>query len=210
MNQVIDDFYDVLFRPALGMERVVAERNHWQGLFVYLFVSFVSSITAFGTAAPTDLAGEYSQLLPPEAMTAILRSWPILNLIILLVFAPFVFLGWSALLHLIAHLLGGKGEVLQLAAGLGYGHLPYILVAPFGLVARYLPLDVVGLASLAALIWSIFLKVEAVRSVYGFSRGRAVLAYFLPFLAMMAAFILFMLLLGTFLTPLLSELFPLQ
>ncbi|MDW7652222.1 MAG: Yip1 family protein [Bacillota bacterium] len=208
MNQFIDDFYDILFKPALGMERVVRERSVWQGLIVYLAVSVVSAITTFGTMDTGEIGGELTQIMPPEAAEALLRSWPALNLIVILVFTPFLLFLWSAVVQISAELLGGKGRGLQVAAGIGYAQLPYILVAPFGLVARYLAFDVVSFVSFAAFIWTLVLKIEAIRAVHTFTRGRAALAFFLPVLALIAAAILFFLLVGSFLMPLMTELFP--
>jgi hypothetical protein len=208
VNQFIDDFYDILFKPVLGMERIVRERTVWHGLLIYLAVSLVSTITTFGAMDTGDLAAEMTQFISPDAAAALLRSWPVLNLIFILIFTPFLLFLWTAVLQFSAELLGGKGRGLQLGAGLGYAQLPYILVAPFGLVARYLAFDVVGLISLVAFIWAVILRIEAIRAAHVLTRGRAALTFFLPLLALIAASIIFFLLVGSFLMPLISELFP--
>ena len=208
MNQFIDDFYDILFKPAVGMDRITKERSVWQGLLVYLAISIVSTITTIGATGTADFAGELTQFVSPEVAATILRSLPVLNLLTILVFTPFLLFISAAVLHFSAELLGGEGKGLQLAAGLGYAQLPYILVAPFGLVARYLNINLVGVVSFVVFIWAIALKIEAVRAAFGFSRRRATLVYFLPFLAIVAAAIIFMLLMFSFLMPLMSQLLP--
>lgn len=209
MNQFIDDFYDTLFKPASGMARITSERTVWHGLIVYFAVTLVSSIVSFGTVDMGALSTELARYLPPQAVAAFLQSWPVLNMVMLFVLAPLLFFLWSALLQFSAELLGGRGRGVQVAAGIGYAQLPYILVAPLALVARYIPLDIVSLAGFAAFVWSVFLKTEAIRTVHGFSRRRAFLAYLLPFVLAVCAFILLFLLLSTFLMPLMSQLFPL-
>jgi hypothetical protein len=210
MNQFIDDFYDVLFKPSAGIARVVRERSVWNGVLVYLTVSLITSIATFGSGNTEILFGEWAQYLPPETMTSLIRSWPILNLILTIVLTPLLLFLWSAVLQFSAELMGGKGHGLQVAAGLGYAQLPYLLLAPFGLLARYLAVDIVSVASFAAFIWSILLKIEVLRAVHSFSRGRAALVYFLPVITLFVAMIFLMLLMGSFLMPLLSELVPLS
>ena len=210
MNQFIDDFFDILFKPTVGMARITKERSVWQGLLVYLAISVVSTITTVGATGTADYVGELSQFVSPEAATAILRSLPVLNVLVILVFTPFLLFISAAILQFSAELLGGRGKGLQLAAGLGYAQLPYILVAPFGLVARYLNFNVVGVVSFVVFIWAIVLKIEAVRAVFGFSHRRAALTYFLPVLAILVATIIFLLLMFSFLMPLMSLLFPIS
>lgn len=209
MNQFIDDFYDVLFKPSRGMARVAKERTVWHGLLVYLAVSLVSTLTALGSEPP-GMHGELARFFPGEAAAMLARSMPVLSLISILVFSPLLLFVWSAVLHFSGELLGGRGRATSLTAVIGYAQLPYLLVAPTALAARYLSVDIVGLAGLVAFIWSILLKIEGIRVVHDFSRRRAALAYFLPFLAALAAFLVFLLLLGAFLMPLLSQLFPIS
>lgn len=210
MNQFIDDFYDVLFKPALGIGRVVRERNVWHGLLIYLVVSLISSITAFSAGDPEGLAAEFSQIMPLETATALVQAWPLLNLFLVFALAPVMLFLSAAILQFSSELLGGQGRGVQLATGFGYAQLPHLLIAPFGLAARYLAFDIVGLVGFVAFIWSLVLKIETIHAAQGFSRRRATLAYFLPALVIAAAFIFLLLLLGSFLMPLLSELVPLQ
>lgn len=209
LNRFIDDFYDVLFKPARGMERVVAERTVWHGLAVYLAVSLVSTLTALATADPDIIGHDLGRFWPQETVTLILRSSPVLGLITILIFAPLLLFAWSAILQFSAELVGGRGRGLQLAAAVGYAQLPYLLVAPFTLLAVYTAFDLTGMATFAAFIWSVVLKTEAIRAAHLVSRGRAVLAYFLPVLLVLLAAVVFVLLAGAFLMPLLSRLFPL-
>jgi hypothetical protein len=208
INQFIDDFYDVLFKPVKGINRVAAERTIWHGLVVYMAVSLVSSLTAIATSNPGEVAGEFANFWSPEAMALLLSSSPALSLISIIVFAPILLFVWSAILNFSAELLGGQGRGMRLGAAIGYAQLPYILIVPLSLAARYLALDVVGVAGFAAFIWSVYLKITAIRAVHSFSLRRAALAYFLPAIVLLAAVIIFILFLSAFLMPLLMEIFP--
>lgn len=208
MNNLIDDFYDVLFKPQAGMSRVVSERTVWQGLFVYLAVSLVSLFTAVGTADPAQISAETAGMLPPETVAQILRAQPLVGVIAILLFSPLVLFAWAAILQFSAGLLGGRGHSVTLAAAVGYGQLPYLLVAPVGLIDAALHTNLVSLATFVAFIWSMLLKIEAIKTVNGFSRGRAALAYFLPVLAFIAGVLVFTLLMGAVFMPILMQFFP--
>lgn len=210
MNQFIDDFYDVLFKPAKGMARVATERSVWHGLLVYLAISLISAMTAFSAVDSQTFTQELAGFMPQQTLTVLMQSWPVLNVIMILVFSPIILFLWSSILQISSELLGGQGRGLSLAAVVGYAQMPYILLAPIGLIARYLPLDIMGVAGLMAFLWSLLLKIEGIRAVHNFSRRRAVLAYFLPLLVLVAVVIIFFLLVGSFLVPLMSELFPMQ
>lgn len=210
LNQFIEDFYDILFKPSKGIARVAAERSAWQGLLVYMAISLVTAMTTVGAAnRARELPSELGLFLPQETVALLQSFSPILSLISILVFYPFLLFLWASVLHLSSELLGGKGRVLNLTAAVGYAQLPYLLVAPFSLVSRYLLLDLVGLAGVIAFFWSLALKIEAIHAVHGISRVRAAAAFFLPLIAAVAAAIIFLLLISTFLMPLLMELFPL-
>ena len=208
LNQFIDDFYDVLLKPSQGISRVAKEREIWHGLFVYLAVSLIATIATFGAVNIDQTINQLKLIMTPEAAAAFVQVWPILNLMLIVVFAPLLLFAWSAILQFSSELLGGTGKGLQVVTGVGYSQLPFILVIPFGLVARYLGFNMIGLVSITALIWSMILKVETLHVVQGFSRSRAALAYFLPALTLITAIFIFLILVGSFLMPLLSELYP--
>ncbi len=209
MNQFIDDFYDILFKPARGVSRIVAQRSAWHGLLVYLAVSLISAMAGYVAVDLRNVAEELSGVMPQETVNLLLQSLPLLNVITILVFSPIILFVWSAILQFSSELLGGQGRGVSLAAGVGYAQMPYIILAPLGLISRYLSMDIMGLAGFAVFVWSFLLKIECIRAVHNFSKRRAVLSYFLPLLATVAVFIIFFFLLGAFLMPLLSELFPL-
>lgn len=210
LDHLVDDFYDVLFKPREGLSRVIRDRTVWQGLFVYVAVSLVSFFTATGTstADPTQLSAETGGMLSPEAIAQVLRSQPLVGVISILLFSPFLLFAWAAIVQFAAGLLGGRGQGVTLAAAVGYAQLPYLLVAPVGLVDSALQTNFTSLATFIAFVWSLFLKIEAVRLVNGFPRGRAAFAYFLPIIALAAAILVFTLLVGAVFMPILAEFFP--
>lgn len=202
----LDDFYDTLFNYRKGLSRIAEERTIWHGVTIYLIIAVVISLATlkvnslnfnFGNLPP-DLA----PFFPSEAANHLLRLLPLTTLFLQLVFGPLYFLLSVAVQNFIAHLFAGRGEASALGAVLGYAHLPYVIVAIGGLFSRYTPFNLVGLLTLAAFIWSIWLKIAGIRIVHNFTWGRAALVYFMPLFTIIAAIILFLLLAIVFLFPL--------
>ncbi|MGI6307607.1 MAG: YIP1 family protein [Dethiobacteria bacterium] len=208
-KEFLDDFYDVLFNSSKGLPRIARTRNIWNGLAVYLLVSLIVSLATVNL----NLGYRMEQgvlLVPPEAAPffspemgeSVSRLVPLATLLIQLVFGPLYFLLMVAVRNFVAELLGGRGNLFSLGAVLGYGHFPYLIVALGGLLNRYTAFNTIGLLTAAALLWSLWLKIAGLRVVHEFSLGRAVLCYFMPLIAILTAFVLFLLLAVVFLFPL--------
>jgi len=205
------DLFDVLVHPKKGLSRTSESRNIWNGMILYLFINLILSLAAiyfiYGSSLQEGLyiPLQFSPFFTPEIIEGVFRFVPLVNLLMQLVFAPLYFLLMVGILHLVAELFGGKGSVSSLGAVLGYGHIPYLIIVPGFFLTRYTALNIIGLLTIAAFLWSIWLKIVGLKIVNEFSWGRAILVYFMPALSLTAAFLIFLLLSIVFLTPLLMQ-----
>lgn len=203
-----DDFYDILFNPVKGLERVAEYRNIWQGLVVYLVVSIVVSLATFNvdsSAAPWLPPELFAPYLPLDIFERTQFLIPLLTLFVQVFFGPLYFFLMVAILNFVTGLLSGKGETTSLGAVLGCSYLPFLLIAVGGLLERYSAFNVLGLIGLIAFLWSMGLKIAGIKIVHGFSWGRAALALFMPVIAFATSFILFILLAIVFLLPMVMQ-----
>ena len=211
-KEFLDDFFDILFNYSKGLPRIARTRNIWNGLAVYLLVSLIVSLATvninlnYGWGQDVFfMPQEAAPFFSPEMGESVSRFLPLATLLIQLVFGPLYFLLMVAVRNFVAELFGGRGHVFALGAVLGYGHIPYLIVALGGLLNRYTAFNTIGFLTAIALLWSLWLKIAGLRVVHEFSWGRAVLCYFMPLLAMLGAVILFLLLAIVFLFPLMVQ-----
>ena len=206
----LDDFFDVLLKPAAGFKRLAEGKSIYAGLLIYLSVVIISNLSSINTVHPGEIARDMEQMglvLPASFIGSLPQVLPFLSIITVLTFGPAFFLGRTALVSLSAVLLKGEGDVRSLGLVFGYAQLPYILIAPASLLSRVVNFEFLGLVSAAIFIWVIVLRVIALRSVYNLSTGRSILAVFLPFLVVLFSLLFFFLFMGAFMSPLLAELF---
>ncbi len=206
----LDDFFDVLLKPAAGFKRLAEGKNIYAGLLIYLGVVIISNLSSMNTVHPGEIARDMEQaglVLPASFIGSLPQVLPFLSIITVLTFGPAFFLGRAALVSLSAALLKGEGDVRSLGLVFGYAQLPYILIAPASLLSRVVNFEFLGVVSAAIFIWVIVLRVIALRSVYNLSTGRSILAVFLPFLVVLLSLLFFFLFMGAFMSPLLAELF---
>lgn len=206
----LDDFYDVLFRPQKGIRRVAEERTIWQGLAIYLGISIILSLSTLNVISPQDFMRAFSEAgfpVPAAATETLSWSLPAISLIANIVFGPLIFFLWVAIINFIAELFNGKGNAGRLGAAFGYAQFPYVFVSAVSLFGRYTTFNIVNLAVFAAFVWSVVLKIIAVREAHHFSTGRAVIIYFLPAIALVVALFIFFMLFIVFLMPSLAQFF---
>lgn len=208
LKESLDDFFDLLFNYRKGLSRIAQKRNIWNGLFIFLIVNLIVSAATFNipSAAGSGLCNSFfSTFFPPESLSGTVRLFPLATILAQLVFGPLYFLLNVAIIYLVAELFGGRGGVSRLGAVIGYGQYPYLFVALGGLFNRYANLNVLGILTFACFLWSLFLKIAGLKIACDFSWGRAILVYFMPLLALVAAMILFVLLAIVFLLPLIIQ-----
>lgn len=209
----LDDFYDTLFQYHKGLTRIARERTVWHGLAVYLIVNVIVSLATVNVPAVTEydasfwITPELAPLIPLEVVEGVLRFIPLFSVLFYLVFGPLYFLLSVAVLQFVSRLFGGQGEPTSLGAVLGYANLPYVIVAVGGLFARHTAFNIIGLVSLAAFLWSVWLKVAGIKIVHNFSWGRSTLVFFMPAIVLITVVILFILLFIVFLIPLAAQIF---
>jgi hypothetical protein len=206
----LDDFYDVLFKPKTAFTRLSQRTNIGLGLFIYLVVVLVANLSSMDVISPSQLALDMEQwgfAVPADFFKDISRIAPLISAVSVLTFGPLLFLARTALLSLSAALLGGKNDSRSLGHALGYAQLPSVLVAPFALLDRALPFNVMGVIALGLYLWVLILRVAALSSASGLSTGRAVLALLLPLLALLLSVIFFLLFFGAFFAPLILQYF---
>ncbi len=204
----LDDFYDVLFKPKVGLQRVSEKGNIWIGLAIYLVVTVISNLSSLNAVPSEQFAQEMGLLgltISPVFFERFSRTIPLLNTVIVLSLGPIVFFARTAFLSLIAQLFGGEGKVRSLGAALGYAQLPTVLMAPFSVLNRIIPTDFMGIVSLAIFIWVIVLRIIAIRSTFEFTTGKSAIVLFVPFLVLITSLIFFLLFFGAFLTPFIME-----
>ncbi len=204
----LDDFFDILFNPVKGLSRVAEDRSIWHGLVVYLTVSIVVSLATLNishSVASPWIPPELAPYFPVELFERTLHFIPLLMLFLQLFFGPLYFFLMVAILNFVTSLFDGEGKVISLGAVLGYSYLPFLVVAVGGLLGRYTAFNIVGLVGVIAFFWSLWLKIAGIKTVHGFSWGRSVLAFFMPFIIFVTSFILFSLLTIVFLLPMVMQ-----
>lgn len=208
-KECLDDFYDLLFNYRKGLSRIAQQRNIWDGLIIYVVVNLIVSLATFNISSEAGQGAYFysvfSTFIPPESLSGVSRFLPLATILVQLVFGPLYFLLIVAIISLVAELFGSRGGVSKIGAVIGYGQYPYLIVALGGLFNRYTGFNVLGFLVFACFLWSLFLKIAGLKIVSDFSWGRAVLVYFMPLLAIVAATILFILLAIVFLLPLLIQ-----
>lgn len=207
----LDEFYDIIFKPQAGLKKVNETRGFWHGLIIYLLVLIITSLSTIPSALPEQISQELQATglnVPFGAIESLARMLPLLNIFIIICFAPFFFILQVGVYNLIAEVLGGKSQGSNLAALWGYTRLPAILVAPFSVLFRFLNFELISIVTLITGIWILVIRIMAIKELYRFSTGRSILLYFLPYILLLSALIVFLLFFGAFLIPFFAEFLP--
>ncbi|OPY59696.1 MAG: Yip1 domain protein [Pelotomaculum sp. PtaU1.Bin035] len=182
--------YGVLFDPVKTMESVA--RRPPAG-FAFLIVTILGVLGV--TTGLLTVSRVFAASLPGAGLGQFLpavRALAPLGVIFGLLWGYVKWFAYSAVVHLAAELLGGRGSARGVFAAAGLSGLPSIFMVPVDLLAYWLGAGklavtiLVGLAGLAALIWSATLLVIGLMQVHGLTAGRSVLAVLSPFLAAIA------------------------
>jgi signal peptidase I len=140
----------VLLRPRRFFESVRAGEVGVRPFWVYLVVLVIAA----GSAGVT--VGRIADQRPLWVMTLLVAATQLLV-------AP---IGWFfdvRITHLLARLLRGRGTLPETKAAVGFSVVPHFLaLVPYG--------------GFAAVLWAVFIKIQALRILHGLKLGRAVLA----------------------------------
>ncbi len=169
MGNIFEVLYDVLFQPKIAMQIIADKKNVSQAVVVF-FLSLLIPLWAlyFG--------------LQEAGMSAMIHFFIGFKM----VSGMFMWFIGTAVWHLIAEFLGGRGTGLGLFVTLGFAHFPQVFIVPLWVFATLLPVSlksiVMAVAALVILGWSFFLIITAMKEVYQFSTVKAVLVIATPLL----------------------------
>ncbi|BAF61022.1 MAG: YIP1 family protein [Pelotomaculum sp.] len=186
--------YGVLFEPGKTMQKVAGKPPLWQSALVVTLLGVLGAV--MGLLTFTRVVNQSLYASGMGHMLPAVQAFAPLGAILGLVWGYVKWFVYSAVLHLAAELLGGRGKAAGVFAVAGLAGLPTIFMLPVQLLAywfgtgRLAATVLVGLAGLAVLVWTMVLLVIGVRHVHGFTTGRAVLVVFTPVLAMAAIAVL--------------------
>jgi len=171
---ILETLVGVLARPISTIRSICQQRPIGWAIIVYVVASLVSIVVSIETGV-LDLEAIG---LPDLSMPVILVGTLIFSVVMLAVF--------TAICHLAASLLGGKGGYWGLFSGFAFANLPGIFVAPLAVIGL-LPIVgalLSGLGNFAVVVWSLVLSILAVRENYLVSTGRAILIFLLLLVAL--------------------------
>ena len=180
-TELLDILYGVALSPSRTFQ-AVSRRKPW--LWSIVTAAFIALIFAFVLLPyPSQLAGVILQMgrgaLP---LAPVLPVWMLIFFIILSV--------QTAMFHLLARLLKGKGTCAGMLCSLCFVWMPAFLVAPLALLRAVLDsyaghvLYIVGSSILC--FWVVWLYFMAVRQNYQLSPTRAAITCFIPLFLMFA------------------------
>ena len=200
----LETVYGVLFEPVKMMKRVAENPPLVMALVIVAILSLLGTLMGYLALSRVislgyDAGGIVQLFQGARALVPIGACFALV----------FSFIKWffcSAILHLTADLLGGRGRARGVFAAAGLAGLPQILLIPFQFLGywygsgKYAVTALLLLAGLAVWIWSSILLVIGIREVHNMSTGRAALVFFIPYLALFLFFILSFIALAVMLT----------
>lgn len=164
MGEMLERIYGILFQPAETLRAICQERPLKQALFVIITAAVFMTWTGYFAVLPNII-------FVIAAVGVTLTIW---------------FVG-SAITHLVAELIGGKGQATGLLAANGYVQVLRIFSVPLIVLASLVPasfkVGILLLGSTGLFSWEVVLTVIALRENYGFSTKRACLTLVVPYLA---------------------------
>ncbi|MCL0056283.1 YIP1 family protein [Dehalococcoidia bacterium] len=165
-EDILETLIGVLARPTSTIRGICQQRPIGWAIIVYLVVSLVISAITWIETGFYDLEG---MGLPDLGMPAVLVGSLIISIITLVIS--------TAICHLVASLLGGRGSYSGLFCGSAFAGLPRIFTAPLAVIGM-LPMVgplLSGLGNFGVMVWSLVLSILAIRENYLISTGRAIL-----------------------------------
>lgn len=183
LSECLETIYGVLFQPRVAMKKLAVEPPLFLAIVLYVFVDVFSGFASY-TA--------WSDLLPSGILSFLSPYFFIVGVAVQLL----VWFGVTAVFHLIAEFVGGRGSGVTLLTLIGLAQLPRLLYPPLALILNPISPLIAGLASFAFNIWIVILYVLAVSSVYGLSTARAVLVVFLPVICLIVLAIILVVMVG--------------
>ncbi|WP_049752629.1 Yip1 family protein [Candidatus Desulforudis audaxviator] len=191
----LEIIYGVLFDPVKTFRRLAEDPPF---LLVLVIVTLVNaagtlmSMLTVNTIAPAELGAEFDRLIAGVAPFLVLAGF-------FLWYAKW--LGYGAVLHLVAQLLGGRNGPKATLTVYGLAGLPAVFMLPvqgFVVVAGLAETPasaILGLIGLGVFVWSLALLIIGLREVHQLSTGGAAIVVFAPVAAVAALFLLLLIVL---------------
>lgn len=163
--------YDLLTRPRSTLNLITREQRIEEGLviwFLTILLSVISIFAQWGQSTVLTFFGVY-------------------------IGAGLFFLIRLGCLHGTARLLGGKGAMTGIAAGLCFADIPMNLATLAESFLFILPEELIHVVSIVAMVWSFVLCVIVVMTNYRFSVARSIVTIVLPVVLVTGCIVLFFL-----------------
>lgn len=179
--------YGVLFEPVGTMKKVAENPPLTAALLSFTIISLLGAVMgllAFSKYLSQGYDAGIDQLLPGAQVLV-----PV-GIFICLIFSYIKWFCYSAIINLVAELLGGRGTARGVFAAFGLAGLPLILIIPFQFLAYWYGSGVFAVTSLLMLVWLVLgiwsgvLLVIGIREVHMLSTGRSVTVLLIPCLAL--------------------------
>ncbi|MDD2554542.1 MAG: Yip1 family protein [Desulfotomaculaceae bacterium] len=183
--------YGVLFDPVKTMQQAAEKPPLVAAFVIVTILSLLGTIMGLLTFARV-----FTQSLDSSGIIPATRSLVPVVASIGLVISYIKWFGYSAILHLVADLLGGRGGARGVFAAVGLAGLPHILLTPFQFLGYWYGLEnlfvsvLLLLAGLAIWIWSSIILVVGLRETHRLSTGRSVIVFVIPYFALFLLLIL--------------------
>ena len=175
---VLELMYGALFSPVVTFREVAARPHLGRALAVLAVVAVVNATVGAISGGREFAAGMAGAGIPVSGA----GFGPVVFLFGLV--GPFLF--WylqTAIFYLTGVLLGGRGAIRPLMAGLAVAAMPQVFSAPAALVSTAVHRGLGVWFSVGLGIWVVVLSCLAVREALHFSTGRAIATLALPLLA---------------------------
>ncbi len=164
MGEMLERIYGILFQPVGTLRDICQTRPLKQAILVIIVAAVFTTWTGYFAALPNSI-------FVIAAMAVTLAVW---------------FVG-SAITHLVAELMAGKGQAAGLLAANGYVQVLRIFSVPVVVLSSLAPaplkVGILLLGSTGLFVWEVVLTVIAIRENYGFSNKKACLTLVVPYLA---------------------------
>lgn len=203
--------YGVLFEPKGAMARVAARPPLGIAALVVTILSLVGAVIFYITLNQvlSDNYSTYGQgwFFPATAFLPVAAIFS-------LVFGFIKWFFYSAILHLAADLLGGRGSARAVFAVVGFSGLPAVFLMPIQLLAvLFFPGSsaieiLLILAAFAMMAWTLALAVIGIKAAHGLSTGRALLSALTPVLSILAVVLVALVSLAALLATVPAKILP--
>ncbi len=167
---ILEIVYGMFFSPSSTFATIARHPMVGKAILFFLFVQLLSTVNGIAVVReqlPDLLGSGFVTVFPVMILTMAMIGW-FLN---------------AAVLQLLAEFLGGKGRGATLFTALGFAYAPALFSAPVTVLLTNTYPKLLNLVTFVITVWVLVLTVLAIRTVHGFSTGKAVWTLFIPFLS---------------------------